>query len=196
MSASSIDICNLALTRLGHATIQAFPPAEESEEARKCFLLYDRIRRTALRAHPWNFATTTVALSQLEGDEILYEWDYVYKVPADCLRVLYIPDPDDKDNFKVPYELRADGVLLTDMPEAKIRYIKDVSDTSLFDEQFVEAFSYRLAADLAMPLTGKAEYANSLTNLYNVTVRAAMASDAKERRRENTANRDFLDARA
>ena len=194
MSASAIDICNLALVRLGHAPIQSL--TEGSEEANKCQTLYDRIRRTALRAHPWNFATTTVALSQLEGDEVLYDWDYVYQVPADCLRVLYIVDSSSPASDTIPYELQTGGVLLTDQPEARLRYIKDVSDTSLFDEQFVEAFSYRLAADLAMPLTGKAEYANSLTQLYNTTVRAAMASDSKERRRENKANRAFLDARA
>lgn len=193
MSASAIDICNLALTRLGHVSIQSL--SEESEEARKCSVLYDRVRRTALRAHPWSFATTTVALAVLSGDEVLYEWDYVYQAPADILRALYIVDVNDKDNFKIPYELRTDRVILTDEPDARLRYIKDISDPSLFDEQFVEAFSYRLAADLAMPLTGKAEYANAMTNLYNLTVRAAMASDAKERRRENTLHRDFITAR-
>jgi hypothetical protein len=194
MSASAIDICNLALTRLGHSNVQSL--TEESEESRKCSMLYDRIRRTALRAHPWNFATTTVALAPLEGDDVLYDWDYVYQLPADQLRLLYIVDPSDKDNFKIPFEVRSGGVLLTDQEDARIRYIKDVSDTSAFDEQFIEAFSYRLAADLAMPLTGKAEYANAMNSLYNTTVRAAMASDAKERRRENKANRDFIDARA
>jgi hypothetical protein len=195
MSASAIDICNLALTRLGHSTIQAFPPAEESEEARKCFLLYDRIRRTALRAHPWNFATTTVALGQLAEDEILYDWTYAYQLPADCLRVLHVVDLSDPTSDKIPFEIRTGGVLVTNQAEARIRYIKDVSDPSLFDEQFVEAFSYRLAADLAMPITGKADYANSLTNLYNTTIRAAMASDAKERRREPSIGRSFVDAR-
>lgn len=195
MSASAIDICNLALTRLGHATIQAFPPADNSEEARKCFLLYERVRRTALRAHPWNFATTTVALPQLVGDEILYDFDYVYQLPPDCLRVLHLVNTGDPTDDTLPYEIRAGGVLLTDVENARLRYIKDVTDTSFFDEQFVEAFSYRLAADLAMPITGKAEYANAMTNLFNTTLRAAMASDAKERRRENRIGMSFIDVR-
>lgn len=195
MSVSAIDICNLALTRLGHAPIQAFPPAENSEEARKCYLLYDRIRRTSLRAHPWNFATTTVALAQLAGDEILYDFDYVYQLPADCLRVLLVVDPADPTSDEIPFEVRAGGVLLTDQPDARLRYIKDVSDSSFFDEQFVEAFSYRLAADLAMPITGKAEYVNAMNSLFNTTIRAAMATDAKERRREPRIGKSFIDAR-
>lgn len=193
MSVSAIDICNLALVRLGQAPIQAFPPAENSEEARKCAYLYDRIRRTALRAHPWNFATTTAVLAQLTTAEA--GWDYRYQIPADCLRGLHIVNASEPGDDTIPYELRAGGVLVTNEPNAQFRYIVDVTDATYFDEQFIEAFSYRLAADLAMPLTGKAEYANAMTGLFNTTIRAAMTSDAKERRRSERIGKSFVDAR-
>lgn len=61
MAASSLVLCNNALTLLGTRRITAL--ADPSKEARACNDNYDACRRAVLRMHPWNFALKRVALA-------------------------------------------------------------------------------------------------------------------------------------
>lgn len=53
--ATDIDIANLALTRLGHDAIGSFS-ATGNKASRWFHANYGIVRRSVLRAHPWNFA--------------------------------------------------------------------------------------------------------------------------------------------
>lgn len=187
---SEVSICNLALSRIGGATIQSL--TEQSAEALACNIFYDRTRRTVLRSHPWSFATVVVPLAQLSEAED--GWDYAYEKPSDCLRIIGIPD-DNGDLDKVDFELRGESIL-TDWEYASLRYIKDITDTTRFDEQFIEAMSYRLAADLAMPLSQNASFVTGMMNLFGAAISQAKASDAKEGRKVKRLGSIFIDARA
>jgi len=54
MATSSLEICNIALLKIGADSITALSDA--NKRARLCTLLYDFMRKKLLRAHPWNFA--------------------------------------------------------------------------------------------------------------------------------------------
>ena len=75
------------------------------------------------------------------------------------------------------------GTVCTDAKEAYLEYIRDVSDETEFDDKFIEAFSYKLAAELAAPLTGRFDLMNSFLNAYTVLVREAATLSARENRR-------------
>lgn len=61
MAASSVVICNSALTHIGTRRIVAL--SDPSREARACNDNYDLCRLAVLRMHPWNFAATKVTLA-------------------------------------------------------------------------------------------------------------------------------------
>ena len=84
---SVVEICNLALTRIGAQTINSL--AEASAQAIHCNLLFGPTRDAVLRQVPWRFATARQVLALLDETHPP-EWAYGYKKPADCLAARYI----------------------------------------------------------------------------------------------------------
>ncbi|MEI6083986.1 MAG: hypothetical protein WCS70_06760 [Verrucomicrobiota bacterium] len=183
--ATKTDICNLALTRIGATPIADF--TEDSTEADYCRRLYDPARKAALRAFPWNFAVTTADLAAVTA---LPGFTGAFTLPSDCVRALAPVSTD-----YVPFEIRG-KTLLADAETVTLKYLQNVTDTAVFDDQFVEALSFRLAVDLAIPLTGKADRQAGLLRLYANALKAAQQSDAQEQRRTDTAGQSILESRA
>lgn len=65
--ATDVEICNLALTRVGHAVITEIS-ASGNRASKLCAVHYEPIKKSLLREHPWNFA---VKRDVLVRDEIL-----------------------------------------------------------------------------------------------------------------------------
>jgi hypothetical protein len=176
MAASETTICNLALGKLGAGRIIALD--EESEEARACLLHYAETRDEVLRAHRWNFA---IKREQLVQDPVPPRFGelFAYHLPTDCLRVL------EMNSWKLSqrpgyWEVEGDQ-LTTHSDVADIRYIRRVVDCNLFDALFVEALVLKLAAKLALPLTGNSKLAGQLVEEYEkLTAGRARRTDAFE----------------
>lgn len=206
MPTSVIDICNVALLRLGHDEITSL--SEKSKEARYCSRLYDKCRREMLRSHPWNWAERFATLSLLELTAT--DYDYVYALPADCMRVIQIVNPLRYINSTAPsmridpapqiaYELRhyADvgKVLVTGQADAELRYVADVTDPNQFDDQFRDALSHRLAAEMAVPLAGKPSIQKTELQLYALILAEGKQIDASESRTQVTPGQDLVSSR-
>jgi hypothetical protein len=184
--ATRIDVCNLALGRIGQEAIATLD--EASNEARMLNRFWDPDRKSVLRAHPWNFATETSELAEVLDP--VPDFDYVYELPADCIRALTLT----KDHVESLFEIRG-RTLVTDVPGAILKYVKDVTDTAKFDDRFVEALSYRLAMDIALPITGNEKLQQGMIQLYNGTMSMARATDAQEGRRKDMDHNSILDSR-
>ena len=92
--ASIVEICNLALARLGdEATVASIDPPEGSAQAEHCQRFYPIARDVLLETHDWSFATTRARLSLL-ADADTWEWQYAYAEPANTIRVLSILGPN------------------------------------------------------------------------------------------------------
>jgi hypothetical protein len=174
---SKIDICNLALTRAGHATITALD--ESSAEATQCGLLYDHCRKETLRAFPWNFAVKVVELAALV-DPGHRGHTYRYQLPADCLRPLEILN-DDGSEWDMAYRVYG-RELHTSAAPVHLEYVANLTDPTKYDAEFISALSYRLAADLAIALAQDAKKQASLMEVWRYMVRRGQVSDAKEER--------------
>lgn len=193
--ASQVDIINNALIRLGQDTIAAVYPTEASTEARLATQLWTPVLRSVLRAHPWNFAITLSTLTLLGTTPD--DYDYGYQLPTDCVRALeLVKATSSTSSIDMFYEIRAGGELVTDVPDAVLKYIKLITDTTKFDDEFVEALSYRLAVDLSLPITGDKQIQANMTRLYQMAIAHAKQSSAQETRRKDTAGRSILDSRA
>lgn len=170
-----VDICNMALGRLGEAKIISLDDA--SKPARTCKLFYEQTRDACLRAHRWNFAKDRATLSRLTADPA-FGWEAAYTLPTDCLRVLSLNGETEEEGEEFDIEGRK---LLTDSTSAQIVYIKKVTDSEQFDSLFCEALSALLASKVAVSLTGSQSRADDLRREYESLVKpAAVKVDASE----------------
>jgi len=188
MAVSVINICNLALSRIGAPSIAAI--TENTRPARECNRLYETVRDTVLSEFPWNFARKQEALAALSGEEVT-GWDYAYAYPTDCLTALQIYNPLTNQTYTdgeyVAYQLvesavkiKADRIkfeigtnstkdtrlILTDQEDAELIYTARITDPNMFSSAFIDALSWRLAADLAIPLKGKASLQQQMLAMY------------------------------
>ena len=170
---SEVSICNRALALLGSQPITSL--TEDTEAARRLNIFYDDTRKELLRIHPWNFAINRDTLAQL-ATAPEYEYTYYYALPSDYLRMLTVSDGTNQlTDWKIE-----NNKLAIDSTTVVIRYVKDETDTSKFDEGFKAALSYRLAADACFALTGKADLAQELFGLAEEKLRVARSLDAQD----------------
>jgi hypothetical protein len=181
MAFSNVEICNIALTALGANNITAL--TENTEEARKCNVLFDNLRDEMIESHLWNFAirrTGQLALSATSP-----EWEYAnkFQLPVDCLRVLKTnfesailgPNRVNDRGWKVE-----EGFLVTDESDVKIQYIASVTDPNQQLRSFQMALAARLEAELAFSILQSATIAKAKWELYQLKLRTARAVDAQE----------------
>lgn len=182
--ASIVDICNLALSRIGHSFISTL--SEGTKPAQLCTLFYPISRDAMLRDHTWNFAVKRSTLA-VSADEPNHEWDYKFALPTDCLKVIRC-DLDDLGGEIVPaypysstdaYAIEG-RYLLANSDDVSIEYVAQITDPTQFDSLFVDCLAQRLAAELAMPLADNASLAKSMWDIYTLKIREARSTDAQE----------------
>lgn len=205
--ASSIDICNLALSHLGdEATVSSIDPPEGSAQADHCAAFYPIARNNVLASHAWGCATKRETLAQLSltpPDAFVY----AYAVPSMCLRPLRVMlpgDTDDSNGQEYEVEAQSDGtlVLYTSAADAILVYIAGITDTTRFTPGMVSAVARLLAAYIAGPLikgTEGMKVSQAQMQLYlRVDLPSAQAQDANGRRRNayKTFTPESISARA
>ncbi len=141
-SVTEIDICNLALRKVGAQTIMSLD--EQSENARLCKIFYPRVRDTVLRLYPWNCATKRASLTAL-SEAPAFGYAYQYTLPPDCLFVQRM------DNQDIDYKIEG-RVLLTDSTTANILYTARVTNPTLFDQLLIQCLYTFLAAEISTSL--------------------------------------------
>lgn len=175
-----IEICNLALTRIGVDTINSLD--ESSQPARVCRQCYDFVRQNVLRRYPWAFATRRITLALLETEPVDYK--YAYRYPSDAIGIRGIYNeymlglPRD-NHFKILSDKQG-KVLYTNIENALVEYTADIKDASLFDAMFIDAFAWRLAAEMAMALTNNMNIMQNAVQAYNAYFVDAVGEDAAE----------------
>lgn len=185
--ASDVDICNLALARLGDsATVASIDPPEGSTQAEHCARFYSVARNTLLELHDWSFATRRKALALTA--ESSWGWSFAYASPSEALRIVAVlPALVNAVAASQPYEIESGGstnLILTNQDDAVARYTALVTDTTRFPPLFVEALSWLLASYLAGPLIkgdAGAAMARSCYQSFMLVLGQAKVSDASQR---------------
>lgn len=168
---AQVDICNIALSRLGGEAITAID--EGSRGARLCLLHYGPVLDSLLREHQWNFAIKRRSLA-LSTTPPAFEYDNQFALPDDWLRVVRINEGECVD-------YRIEGrFLLANTLVVNLEYVAQVTDPNLMDAQFRDVFAQRLAAEMAYPLTKNQTITESAWKVYNDKVRMARGMDAQE----------------
>ncbi len=175
--ASQTQICNLALLRIGHPSINSIDDGSKAANALKNN--WDAVRDIVLRDHPWNFAIGRAVLAQL-SETITWGFDYVYQLPADCVRVLGIADSDDADiNPRLTYKKEGDK-LYTDEDAVNLKYVRRIETTGSYDARFVSAFASRMAMEVGFYLTKDPNIFSKMEKRYELEISGARSIDAQE----------------
>ena len=184
--ASEVSICNLALTKIGEDQIISL--SENSKAGRLCNLHYSTSIDAVLRSHIWNFAIKRVELA-LSTTTPAYDYAYQFALPADYIRIL-------ETNLTNTAEWKIEnGFLLADSDSVKVRYLAQITNPNEFDALFIEAFSSRLAAELAIPLADSLNMSKMMFDLYSSKIAEARTMDAVEGTPDNIEADSWLNAR-
>lgn len=196
--ASVVQICNMALTRIGqNQFIDSID--EQSKAAELCALHYELCRDEVLQAFPWPFAEARVFLADIGSPA--QTWQFRYRYPVDCLEARYISVPGiekPRAEQRIPFKVvnAAGGrAILSNQEQAELVYTVRVEDTTYFPPMFVSALAWRLAAELAMGLQARPEnYASALQN-YQLTLSQAQALAFEESEEGPAPDSEFIQAR-
>lgn len=153
--ASVADICNIGLSHIGaEAFVTSIDPPDGTAEAGYCETFYPIARRELLEAAPWSFAMRRVALAPIANPSTA--WAYAYAVPSDMLSAARVLSAADiaagyGEGGSAPFEIEGD-TLLTNEPDAVLKYKRDITDAAKFPPLFVSSLGMLLASYLAGPV--------------------------------------------
>jgi hypothetical protein len=183
---SEIDICNLALSKLGdEANITSF--TDGSVQAKYCARFYPIARAVLLDKHVWNFATKEAAL--VVTTNTTTAWDYAYLIPADFMGIIDVREASYRDYIQAPatqnYSMQS-GIIYSNIVDAVLLYSStDAISTALFQPLFIEALATLLASYLAGPIIKGdvgVSAAQKLLATFSVALEAAIESDTAYRK--------------
>lgn len=187
--ATDVDICNLALLRIGtRSSIGSL--AEGSTEANACARFYPLTRDTVLAEHPWSFAAKRSSLALL-GDGGTDRWSFRYAYPSDCLTARAIEPADVPPvhrhrprEFEIVSSTDAAGnpvqAILSSQPNAVLLYTARIANPGLFPPRFIEALSWKLAAELVSALTGETQLGQASMAMAQAALELAKTHDGNE----------------
>jgi hypothetical protein len=202
-----VDVVNKALNQLGQAPITSLD--EDSEAASRAALIFDCLRQSLLRSHFWKFASYSASLAEL-ADEKMLGWTYLYAYPPKCLMIRRLFDETyaatgsdvtlggdalldleyfqdywifHHPEFRYKMGLSPDTFtksIATNFNPAYIEYTYDITDPSIWDQNFYDAMVFSLAAELAHGITGKSELAKDYRDQAAAIVTEAKRLDGQE----------------
>lgn len=172
---SEVDICNRAGALIGAERISSISPPEDVEFAYICAEIYDDVRDTVLRSHPWNCAVKRVSIGK-DVATPAYGYAFQYTLPSDNLRVLEMDSETPLDAWEVE-----SGKILTDRDSPiAIRYIWRETDPNKYDSLLVMAIAARLALESVERVTQSNTKKADIAKIYDAALKDAKGVDAKE----------------
>jgi hypothetical protein len=182
--ANYVQIANLAASFIGTAA-RLVSPDDNTVLARRVKSVWDLQRRATIRDGEWNFACARALLPAL-AVPAPYPFAYAFELPAGTLRLLELLDSQARDDYRLEGGAVTGNVatsgprILANMAPINVRYLVDVADETLWDEQFAEAFAARIAWAIGKPIAGSAYSTTEGWNLYQAKCSAAKSTDARE----------------
>ena len=195
MATSEVQICNMALGRIGCS--QFINSLDDlSNEARVCKSVYLFTLERVLQDFPWPFATKYAQLQDI-GTPVV-PWGYRYRYPSDCLqihRVLF-----ESKVSGVPYAVINDDAndakaILCDYETAVVEYTANITKVSLFSPAFANLFAWAISSEIATPLSADPKYAQAANATYARILAEAGALAYGESQQDTLPDGELLAAR-
>jgi hypothetical protein len=183
--ASQVDIANLALSILGKPPITSLSQANNA--ASVISLEYDMIRRGLLEGPGiWRFSVKRWSLPALTTLPVSGPFRVMYAFPTDCIRPLQVgdmyPGLDLSDYRQGPtdadYSIEGRTILCDYGSPLSLQGIADVTDTTLFNPNFIVYFAGKLAWTCCERLTGSDAKQEAALKRMNLARSDGLASGA------------------
>ena len=187
----------MALGRVGITRTVANIETERSQEAITLNLFYDSAVQATLRGASWTFARKYGYL-QLIVENPTNEWLYSYRYPIDCKYFRRILTGIRNDPNVTPYEISSDDigkVILTDFKDAQGEWTRNITEPGKLDDDFVEALSWRLAADVASALGRVRQARVDCLEMFRIRLSEAKANTLNESQRGKENDAEYIRAR-
>jgi len=184
---SFVEIGSNALRLLGDDAITSL--TDDTERARLVNGIYEEVRDEVIRAALWNFAMERQVLASLAATPA-FRWGYQFQQPSDCLRVVDVFSGD----VRIDYVVEGRKILC-DTSAVNLLYLKRVTDPNEFDSLFIGAYTAKLAAELAFPITGSNTASEKFWTLYDRKIREARTIDSQESNLGDLDVQKLVDAR-
>ena len=167
MSATSVSICNLALTHLGAEEITSL--VESSRQAVVCNTVYDSTKLSVLRDHFWSFALARATLLP-NGSTPSFGFKNTFDLPATAILWKFIDATSD---------IKQEGQkLLSNASSINLIYVKSDIGEASFDSKFIMAFSLKLAEVMCYRITQNASLIAIVNARYEQAIKEAKRANA------------------
>lgn len=200
MALSDVSLANSALSKIGGGKIMAL--TDNTPQGILVNARFAAVRDAELTRNVWRFSvrrTSLAALSTAPSFGYLYQ----YQLPTDCLRLIVAgqeaPGLDtqefrsDVDNLD--YTIEGRNILTNLASPLYIRYVTQVTDPTLFDNSFAEAFASRLAYELATALSDSSSRKEAAWTDYQFALRDARRVNALQQPPQHLADDSWLASR-
>jgi len=198
---SDTEIANLAIRHLGTGKEISNLTTGNSQEAGAMRRYFETARNQAFGAFPWPFATKFVTLALIATDPTT-EWGFSYGYPSDAQRLIRICSGirNDSHQSRVRYRIvhgAAAREIYTDEENAVAEFILRVTDTQRFPDDFIMAFSFKLAFLAAPSLTAGDPFKlqERMDFYYQREISKARADAANEEVPDETVESEFVRVR-
>jgi len=172
---SEIDICNIALAKIGADAIRSFD--ENNKRARICQRLYISKRDQLLFRMDWAFARGFAILHQVDTKTtglVVPDEVYVFSAPADLIVPRRIIELSDKHWWRLQGEYiwvyRAIDTL-------SLYYTRQETNVKKFSEVFKSTLAAGLAVELAAAIAKSSSLARTLFQQYQTEYLISCAND-------------------
>jgi len=172
---SKIDICNMAIDKIGGQTISSFED-KNVPNAEFCKRWYDNLRIALLRIHNWNFAKKYITLTPNSETPII-NYSYCYDLPTDYIKTVNIFTTT--DTLLAKYDI-VGRKLYCNYDGLYMIYISDIDNISQFDPLFIDTLTIMLAKSLAFKTNLKSDIKSILQAEYMSALKMAQYIDNKE----------------
>lgn len=205
MATTVVNICNLALSRIGEeASISSIERPGDDIHAQICARMYPMALGTLLDKHNWAFATKRATMAKLANFDAS-PWQYSYAFPNDCRRIIDLAPQEPEVRETIPVRnlpplfsrkpkavefevVNAGGTIavLTNCENPTARYIIKNPPPSFFTDSFVDALAWLLASHLSgQAVRGESgfNYAGYCYKYFLMAYDVAAKQDASQTRR-------------
>ena len=204
----TVSISCLALAHIGMKPITSMSGTDPSSLA--CTRYFEPCRNEVFRDFKWPFALFKGTLStatELDSDDII-DWTYFYYYPSSAAMVWNVYNEattatKDEQDYEIIYwyafetlsASHARQVICTDLSDAYVEYTYKVQDPARWDDKFVMAFSYRLAAAIAKELTGDDDKALKMGQAYSLMIHDCKRLAQHEKKKKPPKTSAYVNAR-
>lgn len=186
MADSNTEVANLAIGHLGVLKEIEELDTDRSAEGLAVRRFWTTALRQTLRDFDWSFATKFADLT-LQEEEPSEEWGYSYRYPTDCVKFRRIRSGSRNDSrrARIKYRIAKDDegkLIYTDLADAACEYTEYVSNVAFWPDDFVQAFSLKLAFYIIPTISAgdPSKLKMQIGQWYQLELRQAQANDLNE----------------